>query len=66
MRILKKSFNTTVTYFCSVQGVLLHPNGEVRASGSERGGEERGGAARDGGVRAVPSAEPPLQQEQPH
>ena len=48
------------------QGVLLHPDGEVRAASVERGRQERHRAPRVRGLRTVPGPQRPLQQKQPH
>ena len=49
-----------------LQGVLLHPDGEVRQTGARRNGFPVRGAttAGDQKRRAVSRAKPPLQQEQ--
>ena len=48
------------------QGILLHPDGKIRQTGSQRGNQERGGPARLRGEWAVQSPQPSLQQKQPH
>ena len=48
------------------QGVLLHPDGEVRAPVPQRGPQAPRGHPGPIGHRALPSHQPPLQQEQPH
>ena len=40
--------------FLLLQGVLLHPDGEVREAGAQRGRQERRGAPRQPRVRALP------------
>ena len=45
-------------------GVLLHPDGEVRPAGHQRGRDRRGGAGGGPRVRALPGAQHALQQGQ--
>ena len=52
--------------FSCFQGVLLHPDGEVRAAVPERGHEAARGHPGQLRLRDVQSHQPPLQQEQSH
>ncbi len=48
-----------------LQGVLLHPDGEVRAPGHGRGYQEPGRHQRVDRLRALQGPQPPLQPQQP-
>ena len=48
------------------QGVLLHPDGEVRPAGAERRDQEPGRLEGCSRLRALQGAQPPLQPKQPH
>ena len=48
------------------QGVLLHPDGEVRPAGAERRDQEPGRPEGCSRLRALQGAQPPLQPKQPH
>ena len=49
-----------------LQGVLLHPDGEVRKAGAERGHQEPGRLEDRPRLRALQGPQPSLQQKQPH
>ena len=49
-----------------LQGVLLHPDGEVRPAGAERRDQEPGRPEGCSRLRALQGAQPPLQPKQPH
>lgn len=50
--------------FSILQGVLLHPDGEVRPPGGQRGRSARWRSACERGLRNLPRAQPPLQPKQ--
>ena len=51
--------------FYHMQGVLLHPDGEVLTTGSRRGGEKPRRFDCDNRFRDLQSSQPSLQQKQP-
>lgn len=61
-----KSKHCWVIQLFFLQGVLLHPNGEVRKASSVGGRQERRRLARGRRFGTLPSAEPTLQQKQSH